>query len=183
MIYADAKLNTGIFQQSRGCNSKICDLIWSVYLLIRVSNHVYLIWKFQEDLNKTEQVMLMTKSNTSFFSNHGDITLRLMSWLGQFSNSSKSSPMFFFFLFLFFICMFQEDPIKIEQVTLMTKSNKGFFSNHGDLTNINDPTLPVFKLVRNLIHAHLICKFQEHLKELWWWLAFAPCKYGTLWLP
>ena len=32
------------------------------------------------------------------------------------------------------ICKFQELPIKIELVTQMTKSNRGVFSNQGDVT-------------------------------------------------
>ena len=36
-----------------------------------------------------------------------------------------------------------------------------------------------FKLIRDFVHVHLICKFQEDLsklKELCWWHAFSHCK-------
>ena len=36
--------------------------------------HVHLICKFQDDLIKTEQVMLMIKYNKGFFINQGDVT-------------------------------------------------------------------------------------------------------------
>ena len=76
-----------LFQQPRGCNSKINDPIWPDFKLIRDFIHVHLICKFQEDLIKTEWVMLMTKSNRGLFSNQGDISLRLMIQRScQFSN-------------------------------------------------------------------------------------------------
>ena len=71
MIYADGKVKQRLFQQTRGCNFKINDLIWPVFELTRDFIDVYLICKFCEDLIKTELVMLMTKSNRGFFSNQG----------------------------------------------------------------------------------------------------------------
>ena len=54
------KSNRGFFQQSRGCNSKITDLIWPVFKLVSDFIHVHLICKFQADPIKTKQVTLMT---------------------------------------------------------------------------------------------------------------------------
>ena len=52
------------------------------------------------------------------------------------------------------ICKFQEDQNKIEWVTLMTKSNRGFFSNQGGRNSkIKDPIWPVFEFVRDFIHV------------------------------
>ena len=59
-----------LFQQSRGCNSKINDLIWLGIERIREFIYVQVL----EDPIKTEQVMLMTKSNKGFFSNQGFVT-------------------------------------------------------------------------------------------------------------
>ena len=55
--------------------------------------NVHLICKFQEELVKTEQVMMITKSNGGFFSNQRLVTLRLMIQSRQFSSSSESSYM------------------------------------------------------------------------------------------
>ena len=50
---------------------------------------------FQEDpKKKTEQVMVMTKSN-SFYSNQWDVTLRLIIRSGQFSNPSEISSIIY----------------------------------------------------------------------------------------
>ena len=59
--------------------------------------------------------MLMTVKERGF-SNQGDVTLRLILLSGQFLNSPESpsmSPC---------IIKFQEDPIKTEQVIVMTKT-------------------------------------------------------------
>ena len=40
---------------------------------------------------------------------------------------------------------------------------KFFQQSRGPNSKINhDPILPVFELVQDFIHIHLICKFQEH---------------------
>ena len=69
--------------------------IWPGFERIQNFIHFHLIWKFQEDLIKTERVMLMTKTkpNKGFFSNQGDVSLRLMIQSGQFSNSSEITSM------------------------------------------------------------------------------------------
>ena len=76
---------------------------------------------------------------------------------GQFSNLSE-----------ILICdhlnfKFQEALIKIEQVTLMIKSNRGFFTDRGDVT----PRLMIrsgqFWIWSALsIRIHITYKFQEH---------------------
>ena len=48
----------------------------------------------------------------------------------------------------------------------MTKSNRGFFNNQGDVTKINEPTWPGFELIRDFIHVCLIYKFQEDLVNI-----------------
>ena len=73
--------------------------------------------------------MLMTKSNIGFFVYQGDITeINNLIWpVLELIQDFIHAPL---------ICKFQEDPVKIEQVMLMTKSNRGFFSNQGDITLI-----------------------------------------------
>ena len=59
----DGKVKQRLFQQSRGCNSKINDPIWHGFEIIRYFITVHLsICKFQENPIKTECLMLMTKS-------------------------------------------------------------------------------------------------------------------------
>ena len=65
------------FHQSRGYNSKTNYPIWLGFELVRVFIHVHLICKFQEDPIKTEQVMMMTKSNRGFFSNQKNVILKI----------------------------------------------------------------------------------------------------------
>ena len=96
----------------------------------------------------------MTKSNKGLFSNQGDVTSRLMVGSSQFSNLFEISSMF----------TLSADPIKIEQATLMTMSNRVFFSNQGDVSlRLMTQSGQFSNLVRDLIHVHFICKFQEHL--------------------
>ena len=68
MNYTDDKVKQRLFQQSKGCNSKINDPIRTVFELIWDFIHVHFICKFKKALIKTEQVMLMAKSNRGFFS-------------------------------------------------------------------------------------------------------------------
>ena len=83
---ADDKLKQRLSQSSRGRNSKINEPIWPVFELVLDFIHVHIICKFQEHPIKTEWITMMTKSNRSFFSNQGNVTLRLMIRSGQFSN-------------------------------------------------------------------------------------------------
>ena len=115
-----------LFKQSRGWYSKINDLLWTVFELIWDFINVPLICKFQEALIKTKQVMLMTKSNRGFFSCQGKVTLRLMIRSDQFLQLIRD------FIHVHLMSEFQEDLIKNESVVLMTKSNRGFFSNQGN---------------------------------------------------
>ena len=80
------KSNTGFFQKSRGCNSKINDWIGPVFKLVQDFIHFHLICRFQADPIKTGQVTLITMSNRDFFSKQGDVTLRLMTRSGQFTS-------------------------------------------------------------------------------------------------
>ena len=98
--------------------------------LIRNFTYVHLICKFQEDPIKPELVMLMTKSNRGFFRNQGGAALRQMIRSGQASNQSEISSMS--------TSKLQEDPIKTEQVVLMTKSNRGFFQQSRDVTKTKE---------------------------------------------
>ena len=98
--------------------------------------------------------MLKTKSNKG---NQGNVTLSLMTWSGQVLNSFKNLPlstwsasfrvtasnskpiwpvfeMIWDFIHVHLFCKFQEEPIKTEWVMLMTKSNRGFSSNQGNVT-------------------------------------------------
>ena len=59
--------NSGIFSNQRNDTLRQIIPIWPGFEIIRDCIHVHLICKFKEDPIKTEQVMLMTKSN-SFFS-------------------------------------------------------------------------------------------------------------------
>ena len=66
------------------------------------------------------------------------------------------------------LCTFQEDPIKTECVTLMTKLNNCYFQqSRGRNSKINDPIWPVCKLNQDFIRVHLICKFQEDPNQNW----------------
>ena len=141
MNYADDKVNQTLFQQSRGCNPRINDPIWTVFELIRNLLHVPLHCKFQEVPIKTEQVMLMTKSNRGFFSSQGEVT-KINDLISLFQQSRGGTgkinvwiwPLFKLvqcFIHVHFICKFQAYPIKPERGTLMTKLNRGFFSNQG----------------------------------------------------
>ena len=98
--------------------------------------------------------MEMTKSNRGFFSNQGDVT----------NTNDLIWPIFIFvleFIRVHLSCKFQEVLTKTEQVIVMTKPNRGFFSNQGDVTKINDPIWPVFELVRDLILVHLSASFKN----------------------
>ena len=121
------KSNKCFFQQSRELNSKNNDPVWPVFEPIRDFIHAHIICKFQEDPLKTEWIALITMSNRGFFSNQGDVNLRLVNRSGQCSNIRD-------FIHVYLICKFQEDPIKPECVILMTMSNRGFFSNQGNVT-------------------------------------------------
>ena len=81
---------TEVFQQSRECNSKVNDPTWPVFKLIRDSIHVNLICKFQRNQIKTSRVILTTMSHRGFFSNQGNVALRLTTSFGQFLNLSET---------------------------------------------------------------------------------------------
>ena len=61
------------------------------------------------------------KAKQRFFSNQGDVMLKLIgSNLARFQLIRE-------FIHVHLICKFQEEPIKAEILTQMTKLNKGFF--------------------------------------------------------
>ena len=65
---------TEAFSAIKGYNSKINHPLWPVFKLVRDFILVHLSCKFQEVPMKTEQVLVMTKSNEVFFSNQGNVT-------------------------------------------------------------------------------------------------------------
>ena len=78
---------------------------------------------------------------------------------------------FWDFVHVHLIDKFQEDLIKTEWLTMMTKSSRGFFSNQWDAINVR--LWPFFFfffffLFRHIIHVHLVCKFQEHPLQTEW---------------
>ena len=122
----------------------------------------------------------MTKSIKGFFSNQGDVTLRLMIPSGQVSNSPKIT-------YMSTICKFQKHLIKTELVMLMTKPKGGFFQqSRGHNSKTNDLIWPGIELARDFIHV-LICKFQGHLIKTIGVMVmtniFPLQVYGTLLLP
>ena len=78
------KTNRSFFQQSNGRNFKINDRIWQLFELVQDFIHIHIITKFQEYPVKTEGVIVIITSNRGFFSNQGDVTLRLTIRSGQF---------------------------------------------------------------------------------------------------
>ena len=65
----------------------------TVFKFIQDFIHVHFICRFHDDPIKTEQVMLMIKSNIDFFINQADVTLRQMIQSGQIPNSSEIQSM------------------------------------------------------------------------------------------
>ena len=91
--YGDDKVYQRLLQQSRECtrNFYINEAIWQDFELVRD----FIAAQFQEDMIKTEWVMLMTLSNKGFFSNEGEVTLRLMflqSHLASFQTCLRFHP-------------------------------------------------------------------------------------------
>ena len=140
---------------------------------VREFIHVHFIWKFQEDLIKTEWLMLMQSKISVFFSNQGG------------HNSKSNIPIWAVFKIIrdcihyHLICKFQEHPIKTQWVTLMTISNRSFFSNKGDVTLKLWSDLAWFQTcLRVQPYRPYIYKMQEHTikTELWWWQTFPTVK-------
>ena len=90
------------------------------------------------------------------------------------------------FIHVHLICKFREDPIKSERVTLMTKSNRGFFSIQGE-SKTNDLIWSVLELVFYPCTPYLQKSFRNSQSKLklWWWQAFSnskpmgPCGYHS----
>ena len=178
MTYADDKVKQRLFQQPRECNSKINDPIWPLFKLVWDFIYVHLSCKFQVVLIKTEGVMVTKKSIRSFFNNQGDIILRLMIPSGQILNLS--------FTYAHIICKFNKHLIKTESYADKVKQ-KLFQQSRGHNSKIDDPIWPIFELVQDCIHIHLICKFQEHPIKTEGVMVmtniFPLYVHGTLWLP
>ena len=153
----DDKVKQRLFQQSRGCHSKINDQIWPVFDPDWDFIHVPHFCKFQKDLIKTEWVMLMTKSNRGFFSNEGDETLRLMIQPSQFFNLSEISSTVCS-LYLQVSGTYVHNWMSYTDEKLKQKL---FQQSRGRNSKINNPIWLVFEPAWCFIHVHLICKFQE----------------------
>ena len=102
------KSNRGFFN-NQGDVTQINDSILPVFKLVQDFIHVHIITKLHEHLIKTERVIVMTKSNRGFFSNQGDLNLRLTIGSGQYTNLTE-------ILSMSTLCLFQESPIKSEGV-------------------------------------------------------------------
>ena len=127
MSYVDDKVKQRLFQQSRGHNSKNNHPICPGFGLFWDFIHIHLIRKFHEDPIKTEWVMLMTKSNRDFFkqSRGRNSKINETNWLVL--------ELIWGFIHVNLICKFQEDPIKTEQVTLLTVKQRLFSAIKGML--------------------------------------------------
>ena len=123
----------------------------------------------------------MSTLTASFWKSQSKLT-ELCWWQSQtevFQQSSGCNSKIYDLIWLFFklvwdfihvhlICKFQEDLIKTEWVSLMTKSEAFFSKSRGHNSKINDLIWPVFKLVQDFIHVHRICKFQEAFIKTDW---------------
>ena len=162
MSFADDKVKERHCQQSKGCNSKINDPIQTVFELIWDFIHVPLNCKFHEDPIKTEQVMLMLKSNRDFFSNHGDVTLGIMIWSGQVSNSSENSS----------LSALSASFKKILNEILITVKQTLFQQSRGFNSKIRIWSVQVSNLCEISSMSTLSASFMKiwlKLKELFWW--------------
>ena len=124
MSYADDKVKQRLFQQWRGCNSKINDPIWPVFKLVFHPCPYYL------------HVSGTSDQNWRSYSNNKQ---RLFQQSRGRNSKIKDQiwPVFEVvrdFNHVHIISKFQEHPIKTEGVIVMTKSNRGLFSNQGDVT-------------------------------------------------
>ena len=162
------------FSAIKGRNSEINDPIWPVFKLVRDFIYVHLSCKFQEVPIKTEPVMVMTKSIRSFCSNHMKVTLRLMIQSGQIVRDFiQTGQIVRDFIQGHLICKFNEDLIKTEWVMLMTKSNRDFFSNQGDITlwlMIRSGQFPnLFEILFMSTLSASFTNIPSKLNELCWW--------------
>ena len=82
---------------------------------------------------------------------------------GQFSNSSEILSMFTL------SASFMNIQLELNLLRWWQSKTEAFFSNQGDVAlRLFDPIWQVFQIVRDFIHVHLICKFQEHpIKPEW----------------
>ena len=170
VLMIHCKVKYLLFQQSRVYNSLTNNTIWPYFELFRDSIHVHLICKFQEDLIKTEWVSLMTKSNrdsnSDYFSNQGDVTLKLMIRSRQFLNSSMISSM------SHLSASFSKIWSKLNKLCWW-QSQTDYFSNQGDVT------LKLMIWSRQFLNSSMISsisplsasfsKVWSKLNKLCWW--------------
>ena len=69
--YADNKVENRLFQESRDRNTKTNNQYWTVFEMNQDFIQIHLICKFQDHAVKTDQVMLIKKSDISYFINQG----------------------------------------------------------------------------------------------------------------
>ena len=140
------------FLQSGGCNSKINNLIWTVFEFIQNFIHVHLTCKFQEDPIKTEWVMLMIRSNKGFFNNQGNVSLSAIIRSGRVSNSSEIPSM------PTYPANFRKIRSKLKDLCYVKVKQRPFFSAiSGRNSKITELIWSGFEFIREFIHIPLIC--------------------------
>ena len=60
---------------------------------------------------------------------------------------------------------FRKIQLKLNKLCRKKKLKQWLFSK-GCNSKINDPILPFFEIIRDFVHVHLICKFQEEIKKV-----------------
>ena len=124
-------------------------------------------------LRKTEWVMLMKKSSRGFFQQSMVWTLRVMIRSGQFPNSSEISSM------STLTARFRKSRSKLNEL-LWWQSNRGFFSNQGNVTLRlmlrSGKFSKSFEISSISTLSASLRNIRSKLKELWWWKAFSHCK-------
>ena len=136
-------------------------MIWPGFVLVRDPIYVHLICKFQEALIKTEWIMLTIKSNRDSNSRINDPIWTVFELIRDF-------------IHVRLICKFL---IKTKQFMLVTKSNRGFFSNQeevtlrlmilsGQFSNLSKIS-PMSTLSPSFRHI------RSKLNELCWWQCYS----------
>ena len=143
-----------LFQQSRGCNSKINNPIWIGFALIWEFIHLHLSCKFLNEFCSWQ-------SETDTFSaikGHNSKINRFV----QFLNSSKISSA------STLSASFMKIWLKLNESCWSQSKQRLFQQSKCYNSKINDPICPGFDLIWNFIPVKLICKFQEDpIKTIW----------------
>ena len=151
-VWSKLKVENRHFQQSSGRNSKINDLMGTVFKFIQDFIHAHLICKFQDDQNWM-----------SYADESNIVKYRLFQqWVkhrlfqqsrGYYSKTNDSIwpgfELVWDSILVHLICIFQEDPIKTEWIMLMTVKQRLFQQWGGCNSQINDPIWPVFEFIRD----------------------------------